>query len=150
VGQVSKALDGFGVTASVSVTASNVHPNGPGTSEKLPGLSGTAANLAAYYERDGFQVRISERYRSAFRGEINGLHNDREFTEILADRLVDVQIGYEFNTGGLKGLSVLLQVNNLTNAPYATRQGNGFGTAVAPLEYNKYGRQTLLGVNYKL
>jgi hypothetical protein len=44
---------------------------------------------------------------------------------------------------------VLLQINNLTNSPYATRQGNGFGTTVAPLEYNTYGRQTLLGVNYK-
>jgi len=108
-----------------------------------------ATNFTAYYEKSGWQFRISQRYRSAFRGEINGLHNAREFTEILADRQTDAQLGYEFNTGQLKGLSVLLQINNLTNSPYATRQGNGLGTAIAPLEYNTYGRQTLLGVNYK-
>lgn len=146
---VAKALDGFGVQASVSYTESNLKPNGPDTTPKLDGLSKVAAGLTAYYEKDGFQVRISQRYRSAFRGEINGLHNAREFTEILADRQTDAQIGYEFNSGSMKGLSVLLQVNNLTNSPYATRQGNGFGDVVAPLEYNTYGRQTLLGVNYK-
>ena len=146
---LSKGMEGFGIVSSLSVTESSVSPNGPGTTQKLPGLSGVTANLTAYYERNGWQFRISERYRSAFRGEINGLHNAREFTEILADRQVDAQVGYEFNTGQFKGLSVLLQVNNLTNSPYATRQGNGFGTAVAPLEYNTYGRQTLLGVNYK-
>ena len=50
----------------------------------------------------------------------------------------------------MKGLSLLLQVNNLTNSPYATRQGNGFGEIVAPAIYNSYGRQVLFGVNYKL
>ena len=143
------ALDGFGVTGSISVVASNVAPNGPGTSQKLPGLSGTSSNLTGYYEKNGFQVRVSQRYRSAFRGEINGLHNAREFSNIEAERQVDAQIGYEFQTGSLKGLSVLLQANNLTNAPYVTTQGNGFGDVVAVERYDTYGRQLLLGVTYK-
>jgi len=146
----SKAIDGFGVTGSINFTNSNVHPNGPGTSQRLPGLSGVTRNITAYYEKNGWQARVSQRYRSAFRGEINGLHNAREFSEILAERQVDAQLGYEFQTGQLKGLSVLLQVNNLTNSPYVTRQGNGFGDVLAVERYDTYGRQVLLGVNYKL
>ena len=144
------ALSGFGVSASATYTESNVHPNGPGTSEKLPGLSGVTANLTAYYEKNGFSTRISERYRSAFRGEINGLHNAREFTEILADRQVDAQVSYEFQQGAYKGLSLLLQINNLTDSPYATRLGNGLGDSIAPAEYNKFGRQVLFGIGYKM
>lgn len=145
------ALDGFGVTANVSHTLNDLEPNGPGTGKVLPGLSGITAGLTAYYEKYGFSARISNRYRSAYRGEITGLHNARTFSNILADRQTDLQLGYEFNSGALKGLSVLLQVNNLTNSPYATRQGNGLtGDVIAPEEYNKYGRQTLLGINYKL
>jgi iron complex outermembrane receptor protein len=149
-GLLHNSLEGFGVVGSVSYTDSSVHPDGPGTSAKLPGLSGMVSNLSAYYEQSGFSARVSQRYRSAFRGEINGLHNARQFTDILADKQIDAQLGYEFESGSLKGLSILLQVNNLTNSPYATKQGNGFGDVVAPQEYNTYGRQYLVGVNYKL
>ncbi len=149
-GLVNPALDGFGVIASASYTDSSIHPNGPGTTDRLPGLSRVVAGLTLYYEKSGFSGRISQRYRSSFRGEINGLHNAREFTEILPDRQTDLQFSYEWASGPLKGLTALLQVNNLSNSPYATRQGTGFGTVVAPLEYNEYGRQVLLGINYKL
>ena len=53
----------------------------------------------------------------------------------------------------MKGLSVLLQVNNVTNSPYRTQQVSGLpnGVSVArPLEYDTYGRTILLGLNYKL
>lgn len=145
LGLVAKALGGFGVVASATYIDTNIHPNGPGTSQRLPGLSDVTTNLTMFYERAGFQARVSQRYRSAYRGEVNSLHNSRGFTEIQADRQVDLQIGYEFQSGAAKGLSVLLQVNNLTDSPYVTRHSNGFTE-----EYNKYGRQTLLGVNYKL
>jgi iron complex outermembrane receptor protein len=148
---IAKALDGFGALASASHTESNVSPNGPGTSEKLPGLSGVVASLTAYYEKAGFSARVSERYRSKFRGEITGVFIDRQFSEILADKQTDAQMSYEFSSGSLKGLSVLLQVNNLTNSPYATRQGTGFsGDTIAPERYDTYGRQYLLGFSYKM
>ena len=134
--------------ASASYTESNLRPEGPNDPRKLPGLSGTVAGLTVYYEKDGFSARVGQRYRSAFRGEINGLHYARSFTEINAERQTDLQLGYEFNGGRLKGLSVLLQVNNLTNTPYATV--NGTGGVIAAEAYEKYGRQYLLGLNYKL
>ena len=147
-GLLVDALTGFGVQASASYTESNLRPEGPNDPKKLPGLSGTVAGLTVYYEKDGFSARVGQRYRSAFRGEINGLHYARSFTEINAERQTDLQLGYEFNDGRLKGLSVLLQVNNLTNAPYATV--NGTGGVIAAEAYEKYGRQYLLGLNYKL
>jgi iron complex outermembrane receptor protein len=51
----------------------------------------------------------------------------------------------------MKGASVLLQVNNLQNSPYQTMQGDPFsGGSYAPERFTTYGRQVLLGLNYKL
>jgi iron complex outermembrane receptor protein len=145
------ALDGFGVTGSMSGTESSIHPNGPGTKEKLPGLSGVVSNFSVYYEKSGFSARASRRYRSAYRGEVTGLFAQRAFSQILAERQVDLQLGYAIEEGTYKGLSFLFQVNNLNNSPYQTRQGDPFsGGAYAPERYTTYGRQFLLGLNYKL
>lgn len=148
-GWLLPALDGFGVQASASYTESNLRPDGPDQPTKLPGLSGTVAGLTLYYEKAGFSARVGQRYRSAFRGEVNGLHNARSFTQIEAERQTDLQVGYEFASGYLRGVSVLLQVNNVTNSPYATLNGSANGV-LAQEEYNRYGRQYLLGLNYRL
>ncbi|MES2161244.1 MAG: TonB-dependent receptor [Pseudomonadota bacterium] len=144
-------LEGFGVTGSMSGTESSIHPNGPGTKEKLPGLSGVVSNFTVYYEKSGYQARASRRYRSAYRGEVTGLFAQRSFSEILAERQIDLQLGYAIEEGRYKGLSFLFQVNNLNNSPYQTRQGDAFsGGSYAPERYTTYGRQFLLGLNYKL
>jgi iron complex outermembrane receptor protein len=154
-GMLAPVLDGFGAQFSASYTESNINP---GTSEssnpalnRLPGLSRDVGNLTLYYEKHGFSARISERYRSEFRGEVYSLFFSRAYTTVLADRQTDLQLGYEFGEGSrLNGLSFLLQVNNLTNSPYRTVQDSEFaGGATQPLEYNEYGRQFLFGVNYK-
>lgn len=150
-GALWQPLDGFGVQASVSGTESSVSPNGPGTTEKLPGLSGVVRNVTLFYEKYGFSARVAQRYRSAFRGEVTGLFAQRAFSEILAEDQVDIQLGYEFRDGPLKNLGLLLQVNNLGNEPYQTRQGSPFASgAYAPERYTTYGRQVLFGLNYKL
>jgi len=150
-GSLWEPLDGFGVQASVSGTESSISPNGPGTTEKLPGLSGVVRNITLFYEKHGFSARVAQRYRSAFRGEVTGLFAQRAFSEILAEDQVDIQLGYEFQDGPFKNLGLLLQVNNLGNEPYQTRQGSPFASgAYAPERYTTYGRQVLFGVNYKL
>lgn len=150
-GMLHEMLDGFGVLASASKTESSIHPNGPGTKEKLPGLSGTVGNVTLFYEKNGFSARVSQRYRSAYRGEVTGLFAQRAFSEILAEKQVDFQTGYSFEEGRFKGMSILLQVNNLGNEPYQTKQGDAFsGGSYAPERYTTYGRQVLLGVSYKL
>jgi iron complex outermembrane receptor protein len=148
-GALTSVLDGFGVQASTSLTRSNLHAAGPDDPTKLPGLSGTVAGLTVYYEKNGFSARVGERYRSAFTGEVTGLFNARSFTQINADKQTDFQMGYEFDKGRLKGMSLLLQINNLTNSPYRTTNGTTNGV-LAPEMYEQYGRQVLVGVNYKL
>lgn len=149
---LSSALDGFGVVASVSSTKSSLHEaNNPKRS--LDGLSGIVNNLTLYYEKSGFSTRISQRYRSAFEATTRGVLLNNVTSKIDAEKNVDFQMGYAFETGQYKGLSVLLQVNNLTNTPYVTNQSPQVGgdnpSGVLPLAYTTYGRTFLLGVNYK-
>ena len=148
---LSRYLDGFGLLASVSNTQSTIKPNGPDSTASLPGLSGLVSNITLFYEKDGFSTRISQRQRSAFRAEALGPHGDRVSTEIMADSIMDFQIGYAFETGRFKGLSVLLQVNNVQNTPYKERYIGGIsGNMDALGVQNTYGRQTLFGINYKM
>lgn len=158
LGRVTRLLDGFGVLGSLSKTKSNLNPtDNSGEEIRIPGLSGTVANVTGYYEKYGFQARVSYRYRSAFKGEVVQLFTNRGFTEILADKQVDAQLGYSFPETSpiLPNLGVLLQVYNLTNSPYRTRIGlDEGGPATASggrfMEtYEKYGRQWLLGFNYR-
>ncbi len=140
------SLDGFGVVASHSDTKSGIKPNGPnGGTQPLPGLSRRVTNLTAYYEKYGFQARVSQRERSDFVGEVTGFGADREFRFIKGEKVIDFQLGYAFESGSLKGLSILFQVNNANNEPYRTYDG----VPIKPNQYTVYGRTTLLGVNYK-
>lgn len=161
LGRITKFLDGFGVLGSYSKTKSNLKtkntyddPAAP-PAARIPGLSGTVYNLTGYYEKYGFQARMSYRYRSKFKGEVLGLYTVRTFSEILADKQVDAQVGYTFPEGTrFQNLGFLLQVYNLTDAPYRTRFGldtsgvTATGTTFGE-QYEKYGRQVLFGVNYR-
>lgn len=141
-------LDGFGLIASYSKTKSAIDPLGPdGGDEPLPGLSEEVSNITLYYEKHGFSTRVSQRHRSPFLGEVQGFGGDRQKRYINSEDIVDFQVGYAFADGtALQGLSVLLQVNNVTNEPY--REYYPFSGGL-PQMYNEYGRQVLLGVNYK-
>lgn len=154
-GTVSDRLEGLGVLGSVSFTESDLNPTAGGGEVRIPGLSGMVYNMTAYYERGGFQARISKRFREAFKGEVVQLFATRGYTEILDDEQIDAQIGYTFESGPMEGLGLLFQVNNLTNSPYRTRLGlDSGGTTTAdgtslPETYEEYGRQFLFGVNYR-
>ena len=78
-------------------------------------------------------------------GEIGNFAGDRQLRYVVGDHPVDFQIGYTFNEGAYKGLGVLLQVNNLTNEAYETYANS----KDRQLEYAKYGRTVLFGLNYK-
>lgn len=146
-------LDGFGIVASASKTRSSLHEDND-VKKPLDGLSGIVNNLTVYYEKGGFSTRISQRYRSAFQTKTRGVFLDNITSIIEAEKQVDFQLGYAFDSGSMKGLSLLLQVNNLTNEPYRTRKGIDAGSATPgstlPERYTTYGRQILFGLNYKL
>lgn len=146
--QWAPALDGFGIVASGSFTDSKIKIQDPdsnaGPDIPLPGLSKQVYNLTAYYERAGFEARISQRKRSDYVGEISNFSNTRTLRYIVGENITDLQLGYTFREGSLKGLGVLLQVNNLTDEPYQTYANS----KDKPYEYIKYGRTVLLGANY--
>jgi iron complex outermembrane receptor protein len=172
-GLVFEPLEGLGLIGSFSRTESDLNPvtctdvksfnvtvancSAPPRDVRIQGLSGDVFSLTGYYEQGGFQARASYRYRSAFKGEVEQLFAaGRGATEILEDEQIDAQIGYTFQEGSvLEGLGILLQVNNLTNSPYRTRLGldtGGTHTADGSTlseTYEEYGRQILLGFNYR-
>jgi len=139
-------LDGFGATFSASYTDSSIHPNPNDLSTPIPGLSKTVANLTVYYEKNGFSFRVSDRYRSKFLGEVTGFGNGRNYRMVKGESVVDSQIGYTFSDGPMNGLSILAQVNNLTNEPFVTYQNNDPRQVI---DYQNYGRTYLVGLNYR-
>ena len=150
---VSPALTGFGVVGSTSFTSSNIH-QANNLDNPLEGLSGRVNSLVAYYEKDGIQARVAQRYRSRYLASVRNAWGDTAYTTIEPEKVVDLQLGYAFQGGQYKGLSILFQVNNLTNEAYRTMMSvdSSSGTVpglMYPAIYEKYGRQYLLGLNYK-
>lgn len=150
--QFVPALRGFGVVASATFNNSSIEIKDPDSASSvgsgpidLPGLSKRVSNLTVYYERGGFEVRISQRKRSDFIGEIGDFAANRKLRYVVGESIIDAQVGYNFTEGTMKGLSVTLQANNLNNAAYETYAG----TRDRPLEYMKWGRSVMLGANYK-
>ncbi|MDT8998280.1 TonB-dependent receptor [Paucibacter sp. APW11] len=151
--QFSPSLSGFGITASTSLTNSSIKIKAEPNSQSsvgsaditLPGLSKTVSNLTFYYEKDGFEVRLSQRRRSDFIGEIKNFDASRSLRYVVGENITDAQIGYNFNDGQFKGLGLTLQVNNLSDSAFQTY----FGTKDRPAEYIKWGRTVMLGANYK-
>jgi iron complex outermembrane recepter protein len=147
------ALRGFGVVASASFNDSNIEIRDPESSSSvgggdisLPGLSDHVYNLTAYYERNGFEARVSQRKRSDFIGEIGNFAGNRTLRYVVGEDITDAQVSYTFGeTSSLSGLSLLFQVSNLTNEAYQTYAG----TKDRPLEHIEWGRTYLVGVNYK-
>lgn len=140
------ALEGFGAQFSASTTDSEIQPDPTQAPTALPGLSENVINGSLYYERYGFQSRISARYRSDYLGEVAGFGNGRTLRSVAAETVVDAQVGYEFQFGPLEGLSVLAQVNNLTDEPFKTFQN---GDERQTIDYQHYGRTFAVGLNYK-
>ncbi|MET3105247.1 iron complex outermembrane receptor protein [Oxalobacteraceae bacterium GrIS 2.11] len=146
---LTPALRGFGVQASASFndSAITVQSNtfDVGSPIPLPGMSKRVASLTAYYEMSGFSARIGARYRSEYVGDIENFAGNRNLRFIDAETIVDAQFEYTIQDGSYKDLGFFLQLGNLTDSAYRTYQG----TPNQPLEYAKYGRTLLAGLNYK-
>jgi len=149
---ISKSLDGIGVQLGFSKTRSSLH-EGNDLTKPLDGMSGIVSNFTVYYERDNFSARVGSRHRSPFVTTVRGTFGENVPSMISSETVVDAQIGYSFESGPLKGLSLTLQVNNLTDEPYRTRVGISTGsvdpTATLPERYTSFGRQFLIGGSYK-
>ncbi len=152
---LTPVLDGFGISVNHSDTRSSIRITpgqlsgldvGGAFNIPLPGLSRRVTNLRLYYEKYGFQVAVASRTRSDFLGEITDYKDDSQITFIRGETVVDLQVGYTFpDSSFLKGLSLLFQGNNMTDAlfrQYQTDRNN-------PTDTKRYGKTYLFGANYK-
>lgn len=146
-------LDGFGVTMSTAFMSGEiVNPRETDISKqvtRVPGMSDISRQLTAYYEKNGFEFRISGRKRTKFLSEERGLSLTLQPTMDLGAELWDAQIGYDFSeTGvpGLEGLNVRLQVQNLTDEDTVVADTSDSRLIT---KYQHFGANYLLGVTYK-
>lgn len=155
-GLLHPLLDGFGVIASASKLSSSILEQLPNQLDKtvpLNGMSGRSNSLTFYYENHGLSARISQRYRSPFTATTRDIYFNSTTLQYAADKIVDAQLGYAFEDGSLKGLSVLLQISNLLDKPTMNFKSVGpnapDASQLTPNYIRYFGRQTLVGVNYK-
>jgi len=142
----TEALDGFGFFGSISHVKSKVkYANSP-DAITVPGLSKWVGTAEAYYEKHGFQARVSYRYRSKFLAEIAGLSANPEFRTAKSEGILDAQIGYEFQEGTFKGLSITAQGKNLTDEPFITYEQEDSRLV---RDYQRFGRDYYLSIGYR-
>jgi iron complex outermembrane receptor protein len=154
---VSSWLTGFGINGSFSDTTSSIrspntiglNPTQPAAAGQipLPGLSHLNKKLMAYYERAGFSAFVAWNARSEYVGSVanNTIGGYPTLTFIQPQRWISAQVGYEVQTGWLKGLGVRLEGNNLNKPTY--EEANYAGSIT---NTNKTGASVDLRVSYKL
>lgn len=146
-GEVVPALDGFGLTGGASYTETKIKPNPGGAAEDLPGYSKWVVNGTLFFEKGGFNLRGSMRYRSTFVGEVSGFAANRVRRRAAPETIFDAQIGYDFQEGSpLHGLSIYVQGQNLSDEPFVTYNP---GDPRQVIDYQAYGRRFLAGFTYK-
>ncbi len=143
----SEDLDGFGFLGSASFTDSSVKETAESEAIELPGLSKTVINGTLYYEKHGFQARVSARHRSSFLAESFAIGLSREETRAQGETIIDAQISYDLDDMGYRGLTLYLQGSNLTNEPFRQFRNNDVNQT---RNFHTYGRNFLFGFTYKL
>jgi iron complex outermembrane recepter protein len=144
---LTSALDGFGITGGAGYTKTKVK-DANGNIDQIPGYSKYVVNGTAYFEKAGFNSRVSARYRSTFLGDFSGFGGNLARKTALGETIVDAQIGYDFQEGSaLSGLSLYVQGQNLTDERFAAIDNDGNPLKV--LDYQIYGRRFLAGATFK-
>lgn len=136
------SLDGFGLLASHTYVDQSMKDFN-GDDYTLPGLSERVSSFTAYYEKDGFQARVSMRKRSDFTASIYstiGLATSERFA--VGETLWDAQVGYDIT----EHLYVYVQGQNLTNEAFQTKFED---SQYATDQYFDYGRSFQAGFSYK-
>ena len=148
---LSPSLNGLGVSGNFAYTDSAINFTGISTPITLPGLSKSVAQAVVWYEMSGFNARASFTHRSAYLGDYQLFSAQLTSNETKSQDTLDAQIGYDFKSGSLKGLSLYIQGHNLTNSKTITYVGVNGGPAnpAAVNVRSQYGAQYLAGATFK-
>ena len=135
-------LDGFSIIGQYAYNESSIKFSN-GQAITLPGLSKGVAQAQIFFEKWGFNARASLTHRTAYLGDYELFNAQVEANLTKAQTTLDAQIGYDFHSGALNGLSVYIQGHNLTNSESLSYVNNN------PNEINirdQYGASYLAGV----
>ncbi|TKB03456.1 TonB-dependent receptor [Alteromonas portus] len=138
---IADRLDGFGIAASATILDAELED---GTA--IPGQSDNTYSITAYYEMNGFEIRVAATDRSEFLTYQRGGSNKIEPATRNAVTQVDAQISYDFADSGvgyLEGLRVSLQGVNLTDEKEETIDDAGIVTL-----RREFGPSYMLNFNY--
>jgi iron complex outermembrane receptor protein len=145
-GNLTPVLDGFGTILSGNYTKSALVYGGNPNPLTVPGLSKWVANGTLYFQHNGFEARVGDSYRSSFLGEVSGISATRIEQTIKGGSSYDAQVSYTFDSGALKGLTLIAQGSNLSNKSFVTYQNNDPRQV---LTWESYGRRYEVGISYK-
>jgi len=146
LGMIIRPLNGFGIILTGDYTKSSLKYGDNPAPISVPGLSKWVANGTLYYQHNGFEARVSDSYRSSFLGEVSGISATRIEQDIAGGSTYDAQVSYSFDSGKLKGLTLIAQGSNLSNKIFKTYQN---GDARQVLTWERYGRRYDVGISYK-
>ncbi len=135
-------LSGLGMNASYSYTESEIQRTvGNGVyASALPGLSENVATVTLFWEYEGFETRVSGRYRDAFVSQQVAVND--QTVNFDSELVVDYQASYEINDN----MSVLFQINNVTDEP--TKSYFTSPEQTGTIQF--FGTQYFLGMTYSL
>lgn len=135
---------GLGLNASYSYTESEIQritTSGAivGT-QPMAGLSENVFSTALFWEYEGFETRVSVRYRDEFVSEQWGVNE--QVVNFGGETVVDYQASYQVDDS----LGMVFQINNLTDEPTKSY----FGTEAKTGTQQYFGRQFFLGLTYSI
>jgi len=144
----SPMLKGFGVLATASFFDSSIQPDLGNPATPLVGLSDRVRSGTVYYERHGFSIRFSGRYRSEYRGDIATFGpRGAVYRNLQPETVYDAQVSYAFpKKSALKGLTLIAQAYNLTDEPLVATSGADIRYIQ---DYQRYGVSYSVGASYK-
>lgn len=146
--KLSKSLRGFGAILNAAFTDNNIQPDPNDAATPMPGFSDKVASATFYYESEsGFSSRISGRYRSEYRANVASFGpRGEDFRTVQDETVIDAQMSYTFQSGGLEGASIILQGYNLNDEPLITFDGTDPRFV---RDYQSYGPSYSVGMSYK-
>jgi iron complex outermembrane receptor protein len=145
LGDFTRWLNGVGVLASATRTYSSVYYAGNSEPVTVSGLSKWVKNFTLYYQLGGFQASVSDSIRSDFLSQVFGISATRveQYQKGTGD--VYAQVSYAFDSGMLKGLTLIATGSNLTNQSLQTYQNNDPRQV---LTWEEYPRLYTIGFSY--
>ncbi len=133
---------GLGVSGSYSYTESEVSLinslGGEPIETTFEGLSQDVFTGTIFWNYQGFDARVSARYRSPFVSSQVGI--DEQITNFDSETVIDMQTSYDINDN----FKLLFQVNNLTDEPTKSYFGDKAQTGTIQF----FGRQFYFGAVY--